>query len=194
MSDNFNDKYVEKISIEERFDKWKKEFKDEHPIYWWIDNVLFSNEKGLFGYAPHHALTHPHVLLSDLADQIKWVYQRVVRGWDDRAVWSVDYWLDDIMPDILKQLKEDKRGTPIAMYEGFDYDDNYSFSDEQDRIAKKRWDSELDKMIVGFIASKELENFDFEDSNDYKIKYDMLEEIRKNGMLSFVEHYKSLWD
>ena len=43
-----------------------------------------------------------------------WPWQRVVRGWDDRASWSVDYWLADIMPAILTQLKNDKQGIPSS--------------------------------------------------------------------------------
>src|SRR5271157_6140443 len=50
--------------------------------------------------------------------EVKYAYQRVVRGWDDRAVWSIDYWLDDKMPAMLRKLKEDKHGIPGDMFEG----------------------------------------------------------------------------
>ena len=187
MSDDFDVSKVKKASSIKTFAEWEEDFKDRHPVYWWIDNVLFPSG-GLFGYAPHYSITHPHVLLSDLADQIKWAYQRVVRGWDDRASWSVDYWLDNIMPDVLTKLKADKHGVPTVCYEGLEHDENYSFSDEQDTIAKEIWDYELDKMIAGFKASKDKENFEsIED-------YDALEEVRVSGMTSFVKYYNNLWD
>src|SRR5271157_4693879 len=39
-------------------------------------------------------------------DEVRFAWQRVFRGWDDRAVWSIDYWLDAKMPDMLRRLKD----------------------------------------------------------------------------------------
>ena len=78
-----------------------------------------------------------------------------MRGWDDRASWSVDYWLDDKMPAILRQLKRDKHGTPMSM---FPTDAEYiaedgNATDAAHEIAIARWDAVMDKMIAGFEAS-----------------------------------------
>jgi len=129
----------------------------------------------------------------DIIDSTIHALQRVVRGWDDTVVWSVDYWLDDIMPDILLRLMKDKHGTPVKFFECFG-DDKWDYSDAETEVAGMLWEAELWKMIAGFLASKEIEDFDYEGSEDYKIKYERLDTIRKIGMSSFVEHYKSLWD
>ena len=173
--------------IDETFARWEREFKKNHPIRRWVNELFGEN---IFGYAPSYALGNPHILFMDLMRQIKWAYQRVRVGWDERVCWSVDYWLDSIMPDILLRLKNTKQGTPIQFYEGLPHDENYNYGDEGDKIAQERWGEELGKMIAGFLASKKI--------NDWKYKTDeeleVLELVFENGMKSFVDNYHSLWD
>lgn len=178
---------------EETFKKWDEEWKKEHPIYNWIDTKLFPSG-GLFGYAPHYSLTHPHVLIGDLLEQIKWAYQRVARGWDDRVVWSVDHWLDSIMPDILRKLNEIKHGTPTCLFEKLP-EDVYEYTKEQEKRAHDLWDSIIKEMIIGFEASKQLDDLYIKTTfEDYKKEAKELERKRRKGMLLFVKHYNSLWD
>lgn len=153
--------------------------------------------------------------------KIKYAYQRVVRGWDDRVVWSVDYWLDDKMPAILRKLKEDMHGTPTSMFpEGPEYVDETGNPNEAAcKIAEARWDEALDKMAAGFEASWRINDGLYEkELGEYptmrpkgidpkawaKIKDDNLvasrelrkrdEAIFKEGIALFAEHYHSLWD
>jgi hypothetical protein len=159
--------------------------------------------------------------LDNVYREVKFAYQRVTRGWDDRAVWSIDYWLDGIMPDMLRRLKVTKHGTPMTMFptEAEYIREDGNPTDAAHDIASRRWDETLDKMIAGFEASarvkdglyeKELgeypsrrpEGVDKETWN--KVKHDrylasrVLEErdekIFKEGMALFTEHYWSLWD
>ena len=173
--------------IHETFKRRDREFRKNHPIKQWV-NDLFGGT--LFGYAPHYSLTHPNVLFMDAMRQIKWAYQRVVRGWDDRASWSVDYWLNDMMPDILLRLKETKHGTPIEFYEGLPHDNNYDYGDTGDKIAKERWNAELDKIIAAFVCAKKINELEYE--TDYNLK--TLEKVFRDGMKSFVKYYFNLWD
>src|SRR5271163_1552002 len=153
--------------------------------------------------------------------EVKFAYQRVVRGWDDRAVWSVDYWLDDMMPAVLRQLKEDKHGTPSEMFptgpEFMDEDGNANESGWA--IANARWDEIMDKMIAGFEASRRVKSHLYEEElgpyplhrpkgmpkdewkevrHQHFLKSQELakrdEAIFKEGMALFAEHYWSLWD
>jgi hypothetical protein len=146
-------------------------------------------------------------------------YQRVVRGWDDRAVWSIDYWLDDKMPAMLRKLKEDKHGIPMEMFDGLPMNDEGYHSEPEMEIASKRWDDVLDKMIAGFEASKRVKDATYEEElgpyplyrpkgmpkdewkevrHQHFLKSEELrkrdEVIFKEGMALFAEHYWSLWD
>jgi hypothetical protein len=165
----------------------------------------------------NHWLCNPSKVVFD----VKCAYQRVVRGWDDRAVWSVDYWLDDMMPAILRKLKEDKHGVPMSVFptdaEYIDEDGNPTESAMD--IASARWDEALDKMIAGFEASRRVKDMTYEGElgpyplyrpkgmpkdewekvkHDHYLKSEELrkrdEAIFKEGMALFAEHYWSLWD
>jgi len=130
--------------------------------------------------------------LKDIGREIKWAYQRVVRGWDDTAVWSVDQWLDEMMPDILNTLKLDKHGTPNSIFTKNEMDENGNVSEENHKKAHERWNNELDKMIAGFIASKKLRDLDYNWRD--KVEEQAVKKVFDEGMQSFVKYYHSLWD
>lgn len=177
--------------IKDIFREADEDFKKRHPIAHWVDSVLFG-DKGLFGYAPHYSLTHPHVVFMDAMRQIKWAYQRVFRGWDDKVCWSIDYWLDSIMPDILLQYKQTNHGTSMFCYE--DDTDFSDMSDEESERAIKKWNYIIDQMIAGFMASRQSDDIEFINKEQYDKEWKRLENLRKKGMKLFVEHYHDLWD
>lgn len=176
--------------IEFAMNSLNERFKKEHPVEYLVDSLFPSG--GLFGYAPHYSLTHPHVLFMDFMREIKWAYQRVNRGWDDRAAWSVDYWLNAMLPDVLSQLKKYNHGTPMQFYDGLEHDENWSYDDKADDIARNRWNAELDKMILGFISAKKLDNVDYDYKDPEQEKN--LRILFNEGMKSFIDNYESLWD
>jgi hypothetical protein len=163
----------------------------------------------------NHWLCNPR----DVYYKFVYAYQRVTRGWDDRAVWSIDDWMDNIMPAMLRQLKRDCHGVPSQMLEGLPLN-NFGYHDDAEmKIGKERWDAALDKMIDGFEASarmgwgtykKELGPYPLYRPKDMPKRewkavqherYRKCETLRKRdekifneGMALFVKHYRSLWD
>jgi hypothetical protein len=193
MIDDFDVNQVEKESIEEMFKRHDEEWRKEHPFYHWFDNFFYNRGiKSLSSFAPHVIFSDPIAIIKSWRDEVKWASQRVIRKYDDRATWSVDYWLDSIMPDILITLKMNGHGIPVSMYDGMPHDENYEYDEDADKEAKERWDAELDKMIDGFVASKKLCDLDYNFKDDKE--RDALEKVHKGGMESFVKHYHSLWD
>ena len=118
-----------------------------------MKTILFD----AFSYTTKYYLTHPWEFLKDLHRTIKYAWQRIHRGWDETAVWSIDYWLCDIMPDMLQELKETKSGIPIACFDD-PYDPHHS--DEEQEKASARFDYYLDEMIEGFRAALRIQNHD----------------------------------
>lgn len=47
---------------------------------------------------------------------VRWAYQRVVRGWDDRAVWAVDDHLSKTLGEQLVTMSEIAHGYPGESY------------------------------------------------------------------------------
>jgi len=187
MSDEFEIEKVEEGSWEDLFNgEWQRK---NRPFEYFINYKVFK-DKTLFGYFPYHVIFEfPKFIwnrIDDFLREVKWAYQRVYRGWDDRVVWSVDAWLSEIMPDILRKLKEDKYGVPHEFF-----DDPFSESSEEEwSIAKEKWDNELDKMIVGYMCSKKIIDWDWKNDDDKE----RLQKTFEEGMKSFTKYYFNLWD
>jgi hypothetical protein len=110
-----------------------------NPFTWWYGKEYYLERPGLF--------------IHDLCLNIKYAYQRVVRGWDDTAVWSVDSWLCRVLPEMLRKLKEDKKGLPI---EAFSEPHKHPHSDKDTKEAEARWNKILDDIIEGFEAGNNI--------------------------------------
>jgi hypothetical protein len=105
------------------FDKKELEWKHKHPfrayIKDWLDERFPSGIAG--GYRAYYALLRPWKILRYIKYEIKYAWQRVFRGWDDKATWNLNYYLANIIPQILKELKKGKMGIPIPCFEGLPY-------------------------------------------------------------------------
>lgn len=121
-------------------------------------------------YNVSYYFRHPITFIEDIGREIKWAWQRVFRGWDDRAAWSVDTWMFEILPQILRQLKENKHGIPMFCFDAVNAKTNekYEYSDSEYERAGTYFNNILDKMISGFDAGYKLTE---QDLNAYK-KFD----------------------
>ena len=169
---------------------------------------------GIRRFWNNHWLCNPR----DVYYKFVYAYQRVTRGWDDRAVWSIDWWLDDKMPDMLRQLKRDKHGIPMDMFDGLPTNQEGYHDEAEYAVAEARWDATIDKMIAAFEASRRIQDHTYPELGEYplyrpagvsredwkKVKDDHYEASKKlaerdqkvfdEGMALFVKHYWSLWD
>ena len=62
---------------------------------------------------------------------LRFLYQRLIRGWDDSQTWSLDHSLGKLILPRLKRFKEVNNGIP-------------------DLLSEAEWDAILDKMIAAF--------------------------------------------
>lgn len=82
---------------------------------------------------------------------LKWAWQRLFRGWDDRAVWSIDVHLANVIPQMVRQLKEVTHGTPHEMFEEDDWDDEkYEYKEGALELASEKWARTLEEIAEGF--------------------------------------------
>lgn len=172
------------------FADMKKDFKDNHPVQYWIDHSLFPSG-GLFGYAPHVFFMCPWIMFEYFFGEFKHAWQRVFRGWDDTVIWSIDWYLAKKIPLWIKALKEKGHGIPTEMFDGLPHDDNYCYSDENEKIAENRWFDILDKIARGFESYHKIqEECLYEKDPEFS-------ELNKNyeiGFDLFKEYFQSLWD
>jgi len=138
----------------------------------------------MFGFRRWYVVTHPHELIRGIHREIRWAWQRVIRGWDDRALWSMDYWLAKKMLEMLPKMKE-KAGIPGFC---FSEDDPCGSLAGADEIALAKWHGIIDQMIDGFEACLEMLDA------DYRTSYEDSHKRYHEGMEAFVEDLFSLWD
>lgn len=143
----------------------------------------------MFNYKFSYYLERPDYLWYDLTNPIKWAWQRVFRGWDDRAVWGVDAYLAELMPQLLRKLKEDKQGIPISFF----VDPFEDITPEAEAAAQANWGAVLDEMIAGFEAAERHINANYR--RDIPNGFIDTDEVLTARALSLLkEYFFDLWD
>lgn len=143
----------------------------------------------MFGYNWKYLLTHPWVLIGAISQEIKFAWQRVFRGWDDKAVWDIDHYLANLISQLVKELKELERGVPTEMFEEEDWDEkNFCYKDGAMEKAVAKWELILDEIADGFIYYREniYDSFTNEEIEELQRRLDNSIDLMK-------KHYMSLW-
>lgn len=110
---------------------------------------------------------------------VKFLYQRLARGWDDSATWSLDDHLAKLILPRLKRFKELNKHAYPGKFPGIDRPDTVETFEE--------WHEVLDKMIFAF-------EWHADDDRKYG-KFDETEyEKVKEGLQLFAMFYGALWD
>ena len=131
-----------------------------------------------------YLLLRPWKIVAEGRRRVKWAWQRVFRGWDDRVVWSIDSYLSEKMPEWIAVLRDKKQGIPmLCIPEGATGNSGDGLEE-----GEAKWDGILDDMIDGFNAAREIQN------SYWPGTYDETVARFRRGMALFVEHYFDLWD
>lgn len=189
----------------EEWEEEHKQWKKNHPILNFIQYDL---------YWPTYRFVNSYLNPVNWYREIKWFFQRGIRGWSERDTWSYFSYNAKVNYEALKWLKKYKHGIPNQVFA--DIKEQRGYTDEEFNEAQKKWDSILDEMIFAFemikkseydgtiemfYPSKDDPNKHCLDGTSFSKKYPdhylmtKEEDDRiKNGMKLFIEHYFSLWD
>jgi hypothetical protein len=148
-------------------------------------NKLFPN--GFGGYNSYYVLTHPWEFFEECWRQVRWAWQRIFRKYDDRVIWNIDCFLTEMLPIWIRQLKRNKDGIPRIMWEEgmTPIDENYNYSEEDNEIARLKWENILDNIAEGFEAGRKIQ--DWESTEELVKKFD-------EGFDLFKKYFFDLWD
>lgn len=102
--------------------------------------------------------------------EVKYFFQRGIRGWCDRDLWSIDYYLCYIIPPMLRKYNKIRSGYPHF-------------------LTDKQWGKIIKTMADGFEAMKIIDN-EFPSDKEEK----ELEKKFNEGMKLFVKYFRHLWD
>lgn len=143
-----------------------------HKLYYaLVPDILtrYSPPGGSYNYACY--LYQPWKYAGELLDNVKWFIQRGRRGYADRDVWSIDWYLCNWMPQALADLKRTTHGYPVG-------------------LSPKRWEAKIDRMINAFRVARKIQNYDYKTREEYQAA---LKQFRKDFNV-FKMHFFSLWD
>lgn len=145
--------------------------------------------KRLFSLNPIYSIPR---FFDRLKSEIKWAYQRVFRGYDDKWYWSFNHQVADVAIKVFKNMSKKVWGHPSE-------------------LKFKKWQKILMKIAEGFEAYKEIHEGDsymiptgyyYEEGflkglekrviNKKKLKE--LEKKQKKGLELFAKWFSHLWD
>ena len=109
--------------------------------------------------------------IRNIPREMKWFFQRGLRGWSDYDVWDLDSYLNDWVPKAVKHLKSISHSHPV-------------------NLTPEEWDKILMKIAEGFEANQKWKELDFKNITEAK----KLEATFKRGMKLFTKYYNDLWD
>lgn len=120
---------------------------------------------------------------SDTWFKIICAYERVRYGYDRTWTWSLDWQLAEILPKVIRELKENKNGYPA-------------------NETSESWEIILEDMALGFDASFKLLDLEYmvddkEKEGHYVEDKEMRENLEKQfekGMDLFKKYFFDLWD
>lgn len=128
----------------------------------------------------------------------KW--QRSTRGWADCDTWSIDAWFQQVMPEMLRHLANNKHGCPMNMFseeelEKMNQGDSEAIDDE---AAHQKWHDILLEMAWDIEAHvrfwDKLDELEHLDIRAFAKKEQESEEQVLRGVDSFRKWFYALWD
>jgi len=170
------DEMMEQIKSEDS----KKNFRN------WFNKIL---PNGFGGYNSHYVLTHPQKFFEECFYQVKWAWQRVFRGWDDRASFSMCGYLAKRISGLTKDLASYVEGYPCILYDANTkyIDENYNISEEDEKMYQNKWIQILKDIAAGFDAYTDTNGRWNEENKELLEQYEL-------GFDLFRKYFDNLWD
>jgi hypothetical protein len=85
--------------------------------------------------------------------RLVWAWQRVYRGWDDSAIWSIDSYLVEMLPEMIDKLRDAKKGYPGSMLTD---DLKHLSGSDLDEACFNKWVNILNQIANGFRAAEKI--------------------------------------
>ena len=113
-----------------------------------------------------------HYAVLDTLISIKYAYQRIVRGYDDKMFWNLDEQLGKIISEVTLKMAD-------------------KFNSYPSDLTPEKWEGILNDISLGFGSYLEMRSgwYDFEDK-----EFKRLDKNFKRGLKLFTRYYTHLWD
>ncbi len=139
--------------------------------------------------------------LGDCVYEIIYFVQRGVYGWSTRDCWSIDSHLSEIIPEMLRWLKENKHGVPTDFAEaakkmrtGNDASATVEYDDADLEQGEILYNAMLDEIITGFESYQKLGSPWECTTEEFRANEKTWRANFLRGMELLIKHYETLWD
>lgn len=139
--------------------------------------------------------------LGDCVDEIIYFVQRGIYGWSVRDCWSIDSHLSEIIPEMLRWLKENKQGVPTDFAEaakklrtGNDASATVEYDAADLEQGEILYNAMLDEIIAGFESYRKIVNRWEYSPEEFRANEKIWQANFLRGMELLTKHYETLWD
>ncbi|HQG26917.1 MAG TPA: hypothetical protein PLY73_00045 [Candidatus Ozemobacteraceae bacterium] len=139
--------------------------------------------------------------LGDCVYETIYFIQRGMRGWSTRDCWNVDSHLSEIIPEMLRWLKENKHGVPNdfvkaakSMRPQNDASPPGDYADSDLAQGEILYNAMLDEIIDGFESYRKVENRWECTAEEFRENEKIWRAKFLRGMELLTKHYETLWD
>lgn len=129
--------------------------------------------------------------LEHIAVEIKYGFQRMFRGYDDRVIWGVADYLCKWMPVWLEIIRKKKQGIPIEYLPRLE---SGEYTRKQEKYAAADFEIVLEDMIDGFEAGQRMIDMDYPDDGFIQQKYNKDKKLLNKALKLFVKDFWNLGD
>ena len=140
-------------------------------------------------------------MLGDCVDETIYFVQRGIYGWSVRDCWSIDSHLSEIIPEMLRWLKENKHGVPTDFAEaakkmrtGNDALATVEYNAADLEQGEILYNAMLDEIIAGFESYRKIVNRWEYSHEEFRANEKMWRAKFLRGMELLTKHYETLWD
>jgi hypothetical protein len=126
--------------------------------------------------------------------RLKSLAQRAKRGYGETDLWNLSSYLDNWVPQALRELKHTHAGYPAIVYDhdGTElYNLGFEISVDESDKCSALWEKTLERMALGFDAHAALIENGWQCKTQAELE---LQRIFKEGMALLVYNYDALWD
>lgn len=166
-----------------------------------------------FPYRWRYYLTHPWEFFEDCWYNLKAAYQRVTRGFAYRDLFSIDSWFLDIIPEMLKEFRENLHSYPgdneFPTFESWvtyleEMETHFRNANENQKVQLNEWEEDYLKYPMEWQKSKDDIYLTMIDNTPKDITEKWLarekeidawrEEELQKGFSQFIKVFHHLWD
>ena len=135
-------------------------------------------------------LLHPLKFVSQFFSEMKYAWQRAMRGWDERQTWSVDYHYSRIFSELIPYFKKVNGGVPFSILEQVAGKRVLMGEETEDEFkqASQLWDDVLNEIADGFAYYYD-HQMNFYENEDYEL----IDKKLNRSLELLVKHFRDLW-